>query len=531
MSKPSAPKPADPQETAGAQTANNVATAITQQALNNTNQVTPNGSLTYTQSGTHEFTDPNTGRTYDIPTYTAETTLSPDQQAILDQSNKAGLSFATLAADQSGRLKDHLSKPIDASGLPAAGNADDIRNVNLARVGNGPDLTTTIAGAGDITRKIAGAGDITRTIADAGDITRNIADAGDITKTYGTDFSQDRQRVEDALMERLNPGLDADRKTLEARLASQGIRIGSEAYSSAMDDYSRHTNDARIAAILNAGTEQSRLVGMEADRARFENEAQGQQFDQNAASAGFTNAAQKQQFEQNAAGAEFSNKAQQQKFDQNRTSAEFANDAQKQQFDENVTRAAFGNDAKQQAYQNRVGAAGFNNAATLSEANADTTRFNAENTAHQSALSELLALRDQPINEITALLSGSQKQSPSFVNTTPAQIPTTDFAGIQATHDNQAAQSYAQQLSNWNSLWGGMLGLGGSAIMASDRRVKTAIKRVGKTDDGQPIYRFRYKSGGPIQMGLMAQDVEKKKPGAVVDVGGIKMVDYGKALA
>lgn len=81
------------------------------------------------------------------------------------------------------------------------------------------------------------------------------------------------------------------------------------------------------------------------------------------------------------------------------------------------------------------------------------------------------------------------------------------------------------------SLFGGLAGLGGAAIMASDRRVKKDIKKVGKTNDGQPIYTFRYKDSDGIQMGLMAQDVEKKKPEAVIErPDGIKMVNYDLAL-
>ena len=33
-----------------------------------------------------------------------------------------------------------------------------------------------------------------------------------------------------------------------------------------------------------------------------------------------------------------------------------------------------------------------------------------------------------------------------------------------------------------------------------------------------------------VQMGLMAQEVEKKKPEAVEEIGGIKHVNYGIAL-
>jgi hypothetical protein len=57
--------------------------------------------------------------------------------------------------------------------------------------------------------------------------------------------------------------------------------------------------------------------------------------------------------------------------------------------------------------------------------------------------------------------------------------------------------------------------------------VKTDIKRVGSTDDGLPVYTFRYKSGGPVQMGVMAQDVERVNPAAVQEFNGIKAVNYG----
>ncbi len=65
----------------------------------------------------------------------------------------------------------------------------------------------------------------------------------------------------------------------------------------------------------------------------------------------------------------------------------------------------------------------------------------------------------------------------------------------------------------------------------SDRRAKKDIKRVGKTDDGMPIYKYKYKGdpSGLTHMGLMAQDVEKEKPEAVGLAGGYKTVDYDRA--
>lgn len=63
----------------------------------------------------------------------------------------------------------------------------------------------------------------------------------------------------------------------------------------------------------------------------------------------------------------------------------------------------------------------------------------------------------------------------------------------------------------------------------SDRRVKHDVKEIGKTNDGQPIYSFKYNGDNSTQIGLMAQDVEKKHPDAVGEYGGIKTVDYKKA--
>jgi hypothetical protein len=64
--------------------------------------------------------------------------------------------------------------------------------------------------------------------------------------------------------------------------------------------------------------------------------------------------------------------------------------------------------------------------------------------------------------------------------------------------------------------------------MVSDRRAKTDIKRVGELDNGLGIFTYKYKGGGPRQMGVMAQDVQKVNPGAVRNIGGLLAVDYGK---
>lgn len=89
MGKPKAPTPPDPQETAAAATGSNIGTAIATTQMGNVGQVGPGGSLSYDQTGTFAYTDPYTGQTYEIPQFTATTTLSPEQQALYDQMNVA----------------------------------------------------------------------------------------------------------------------------------------------------------------------------------------------------------------------------------------------------------------------------------------------------------------------------------------------------------------------------------------------------------------------------------------------------------
>ena len=65
-------------------------------------------------------------------------------------------------------------------------------------------------------------------------------------------------------------------------------------------------------------------------------------------------------------------------------------------------------------------------------------------------------------------------------------------------------------------------------MLFSDERLKTKIKSTGlKTEDKVPIKTFEYKTNpGVPWVGVMAQDVLKKKPDAVYTdpVSGIKMI-------
>jgi hypothetical protein len=137
------------------------------------------------------------------------------------------------------------------------------------------------------------------------------------------------------------------------------------------------------------------------------------------------------------------------------------------------------------------------------------------------------AARAQPINEITALLSGGQVATPQFQINRPSGIPTTDVGGLINQNFAQRQGNYQQANANWQSGMGGLFGMG--AALLSDERAKTDVRKVGETDGGLPIYTYRYKGGDTRHMGVMAQDVQKQNPDAVKQRNdGLLAVDYSK---
>lgn len=110
----------------------------------------------------------------------------------------------------------------------------------------------------------------------------------------------------------------------------------------------------------------------------------------------------------------------------------------------------------------------------------------------------------------------------------------TQQAGLQAMYNQfMQKQGYpfqiAQFLANIAEGTGALSGNTTSTSMASDRRLKENVQKVGETNDGQPIYRYNFKGDPRTQIGLMAQEVEKDHPEAVDENRGYKSVDYKKA--
>jgi hypothetical protein len=77
--------------------------------------------------------------------------------------------------------------------------------------------------------------------------------------------------------------------------------------------------------------------------------------------------------------------------------------------------------------------------------------------ARGQAVNEAALERNQPLNEITALMNGQQLQNPNYVNTPTAQVANTDLAGL-------IQDKYKAKNSNYQAGMGGLFSLGAAAI-------------------------------------------------------------------
>ncbi len=392
MGGKSGPDIPNPYQVAAAQTGSDIGTAWANSILQNANTYTPLGSTTYRQVGTSHVNIPSPRGAgtdnYNVPRFEVTQTLSPDQQKLLDLQETAGKNLGTLAVNQSSKLNSLLGTSINASHLPA--NVTNAASANPLQVAN-----------------------------------------------YNNNFSEDRQRVEDALMSRLNPQIERDRNTLLTRLANQGVTSGSEAYNNELNQFGQQTNDARMQAIMSAGQEQQRM------------------------------------------------------------------------FQEAIDAANQRNSVTQGNYENK------------------NTEDSAQQALRQQAFQEQVALRNQPISEITALMGGSAPTIPQFQQWNPGHVANTPVG--QYVYDS------AKMQNQYNSAqMSGMYGLGSSLLGGlfafSDRRLKQNIRKVGKLDNGMTVYAYSM-FGGPTQIGLMADEVEAVNPDAVAQIGEFKAVDYSRAVA
>ena len=145
-------------------------------------------------------------------------------------------------------------------------------------------------------------------------------------------------------------------------------------------------------------------------------------------------------------------------------------------------------------------------------ANAPATQAQAEWAASQAPVQAAAGAYGLPYQNLLQLLS-----------------PAMGLAGLGG--QTNAYGTSTGTITPANNAAANILGLiSGVAGLVSERSAKTDIKDIGRTHDNQKIYSFRFKGSNVPQIGMMADEVQKKTPSAVVmGPDGMRRVNYDYA--
>lgn len=485
--------------------------------------MTPQGDLTYSIKGYNAD---------GTPQYVQTQSYSPDQQKLYDQNNQVATALNNTAIDNISRVQQAQATPFSYDNMtPLRTTVGGNNPFQLQSSGAAPTFQTNVQG-GNIRNSIAGAGQaqgVDPSLAGKG-VQGNL-NYSNLTALPGTsDFSADAQRMANSVYaqaaSRLDPQYQQMQSDQDAKLAAQGITQNSDAYRREQDNLARQRTDAYNQATYSAqqagANEQSRLFGLAMNaRQQGQNEADAQ--------GNFTNAAQQQQYQQMLAAQNANQSVQGQNFDQNSADSAFYNQAQGQQYDQDMQNAGLYNTSAQNTFTNNQAAAAFNNQAQNQYFNQDAANATFNNQARQQQIQEATYLRNLPLNDIAALLSGNQAQSPTFQNYAQVGVAAPDYQGIVQSNYNSAMNQYNQQQANRSSALGSIFGaVGTAASFLSDMRFKENIKRIGTLANGLATYAFNYLGDRAQQFGVMAQEALQVVPEAVSIKNGVMYVDYGR---
>ena len=333
----------------------------------------------------------------------------------------------------------------------------------------GQDANTTIANAGAISQGpnaanfLAGSGpNASNFMAGGGPSASNFMAAGgpsaaNFMATSGLDLSKVANMPvnagttgQQAIMARLEPQLAKQRVSTETQLINQGLRPGSEAYNNAINLLGQQENDQRTQAVLQG-------LGLDMS-------ANAQGYGQALTSGQFGNTAQGQNFGQGNIQQQLYNQSQAQNFGQGNIQQQLYNQAQGQNFGQGTTAQNTANQAAGQNYTQNYNTIAQNNAAQQQQFAQNTQRAAFENQARQQALAEAIQQRQMPINEISALMSGSQIQNPVFQPFTGANVGAAPIAQTMQNAYAGQQNAYNQQMASQNAQTSGLFSLAGSAL-------------------------------------------------------------------
>ena len=309
-----------------------------------------------------------------------------------------------------------------------------------------------------------------------------------------------------AILSRLAPQIERSQEATRTRLANQGLVPGTKAYETAMIEENQRGNDLFTQAALQGINldigANAQGFGQAVTSGQFGNQAVAQNFGQGVTSTNLRNDAINQNFNRGLASAQLGNQSVAQNFGQGVTSANLRNAAIGQNYGLGLKSRELENAAisqnqqaalaqqnadmvrQQQLFGQGVTSAQLGNAAILQNQNAamlqqqaanaaQNQRFNQAlggaqfgNTAQAQSLQQKLALRNQPLNEITGLMSGSQINMPQFQGYTGQNVaPAPIFAAAQAQGQNDLSR-YGIAQSGANATTSGLFNLGGAALLA-----------------------------------------------------------------
>ena len=84
--------------------------------------------------------------------------------------------------------------------------------------------------------------------------------------------------------------------------------------------------------------------------------------------------------------------------------------------------------------------------------------------ARQQSLQEQTALRELPLNEISALMSGSQVSSPNFQQFQGSQVTPSPIFGAAQAQNQASYDAYNAKMGGYNNMMSGLFSLGASAM-------------------------------------------------------------------
>ena len=383
----------------------------------------------------------------DLDTPNIEQYLTPDAQAALENQQRVERALSGLGEKAIANVSDVYNKPFAAQGLPE-------QQFQFQGGGALPTLQQMQGQArSDVSAMPTNFGPTAGQygMATGGPSGPNLQGQLDTSQLAAMPVNAG-MTAQQAIMSRLDPQLQRQRAQLETQLANQGLARGGEAYNAAITEQQQQENDLRT---------QAALQGISLDMgARQQGLGEAQTL------GGFANQSALAGFGAGQQATQARNAAIAQNFGQGLGAAGAYNAAAGQQFGQGMDVAGLYN-----------AALGQNQAATLQQAQAQAalqsqgfnqaqSQANFQNAQRQAALQEQLALRQLPLNEVAAIMSGAQVQLPQFQAYQGADVAAAPvFAGQQAA-GNFAQQNYANQTAAYNAkmgLYGSLAGAAGTA--------------------------------------------------------------------